>query len=116
MLKYLLSAIILSLFITGCSFKSEAHLKFEKDKLVHDLYLLKECRIESTKKLDDGISSVEIIAQAVINDCQKSSQYVINNNMQDKSESFRQSFTQDMNGVKTSGVLGMILKHRSQNK
>ena len=114
MLKYLISTVVLLLVVTGCASKSPAQEKFENDKLMHDLYTLKNCRIESAKKLDDGISSVEIIASAVIQACMKESKYVMNQNMYDKSEEYREHFNTQMNAVETSGVLGIILKQRSR--
>ena len=114
MFNYFISIAVLVLLMAGCSTKSHAQVKFENDKLMHDLYTLKNCRIESTKKLDDGVSSAEIIAAVVIQDCLKDSKYVMDNNMYDKSDSFREHFSTQMNDVNTSGVLGIILKHRSK--
>jgi len=112
MFKYFMSTLILLLLFTGCSTKSEARIKFENEKLMHDLYTLKMCRIESIKKLDDRISSVEIIADVVIKDCLKDSKYVMDNNMYDNSDSSRKQFATQMNAVETSGVINLILEHR----
>lgn len=112
MLKYFISGILLSLLITGCSTKSDALIKFENDKLLHDLNTLQNCRIQNTRKLDDGVSSAETIAVTVIQECKKVSKHVMDNNMFDKSEEYRENFKKQMDGVKTSGVLSIILKHR----
>lgn len=112
MFKYFISIAILSLLITGCSTKSPAQVKFENDKLMHDLFTLKTCRTESAKVLDDGISSVEIIAAEVIKACSNESKYVMDNNMYDNSEEYREHFSTQMNAVGTSGVIGIILKQR----
>jgi len=115
-LKYLIyiHIVVLILSINGCAQKSEAHVKFETDRMMHDLFILKECRIKSTEKLDDGISSAKTIAISVIKDCSKESKAVMNKNMSDKSDVYRESFRNQMNSVETSGVLSIILKHRSQ--
>ena len=114
MFKYFMSVAVLALLMTGCSTKSPERIKYENDKLLHDLYTLKNCRIASTKKLDDGVSSAEIIAAAVIQDCSEESKYVMDNNMYDNSEAYREHFNTQMNDVNTSGVIGIILKQRSQ--
>ena len=114
MFKYFISVVVLVLLISGCSTKSKAQVKFENDKLMHDLFTLKTCREESTKRLDDGVSSAEIIAAEVIQACSKESKYVMDNNMYDKSEAYREHFSTQMNAVDTSGVIGIILKNRRE--
>lgn len=114
MFKYFVPMIAVSLLMGGCASKSQAQLKFEKDKLLHDLSSLKNCRIKSAKNLDDGVSSAEIIAVAVIKDCSKEAKYVMNNNMLDKSDESRKLFANQMNGVQTSGVISIILEQRSK--
>ncbi len=116
MFKYFISVVVLALLITGCSTKSQELVEFENERTMHDLYNLKNCRIESTKKLDDGVSSVEIIANVVIQDCLKESTFVMENNMHDKSEEYRENFATQMNGATTSGVINIILKYRSEKK
>ena len=104
---------ILALFFSGCvASKTPEQAKFEQEKLLHDLSVLRDCRIDSVKKLDDKISTVEVIASAVINECSKEAKHVINTNMLDMSEEFRANFDKQMNDVQTSGVIPMILKHR----
>ena len=115
MYKYYMIIMVLVFSFTGCvSSKSPARVKFENDKLLHDLSVLKECRIKSVKKLDDKISSAEIIAVVVIEDCSKESKYVMDANMLDKSDEERKKFNEQMNGVQTSGVIGLILKNRQK--
>jgi len=119
MLKYFISIslLILVLIINAyASSKTEAQVQFEQDKLLHDLFTLKTCRIQKTKELDDGISNVETITVAVIKACIKESKYVTDNNMLDKSSEYKKIFFRQMNGVKTSGVLNIILEHRSKQK
>lgn len=112
MLKYFISAILLALFTTGCSTKSPEFIKFEEDKLLHDLHTLKNCRIQNTRILDDGQSDIELIATAVIKKCKRVSQHVMNNNMHDKSEAYREKFETQMDSLETSGVLEIVQKHR----
>jgi len=117
MLKYFISISLLALvlIINACaSPKTEAQVKFEQDKLLHDLFTLKTCRIEKTKELDDGISNVETIAVAVIKACIKESKYVTDNNMLEQSDEYKKVFFRQMNGVETSGVLNIVLQHRSK--
>ena len=117
MFKYILSISLITfvLIVSGCaSKKSQGHIQFEKDKLLHDLYTLRTCRIDSAKKLDDGVSSAKSIAQVVIKECEKESNHVMNANLLDQSEKYRLDFYKQMNGVETSGVIGMILKQRSE--
>ena len=103
----------MALFFSGCvASKTPERAKFEQDKLLHDLSVLKDCRINSIKKLDDKISTVEVIASAVIDECSKEAKHVMNTNMLDMNEEFRENFEKQMNGVQTSGVIPMILKHR----
>ena len=110
--KYI-SLIILALLFTACvASKTPEQAKFENDKLLHDLSVLRDCRIDSVKKLDDKISTAEIIASAVISDCSKEAKHVMNTNMLEQSEEFRLNFDKQMNDVQTSGVIPMILKHR----
>jgi len=114
--KYLISIamIILVFMMSGCASKSQAQVKFENEKLMHDLFALKQCRINSTENLDDGVSSVEIIAVAVIKDCSKDSKHVMDTNMYGKSDESVKLFKEQMDGVETSGVVGIILKNRSK--
>ena len=115
MYKYFISVSFLILMISACaSPKSAGHIKFEQDKLLHDLYTLKECRKEKTKELDDGVSSVETIAISVIQACLKESKHVMDTNMLDLDDEYRSVFFDKMNGVETSGVLNIILTHRSE--
>ena len=116
MFKYFISIAVLALLITGCSTKSPAQVKFENDKLMHDLFTLKSCRTESARVLDDGVSSAEVIAAEVIKACSTESKYVMNNNMHDKSDAYREHFSTQMNAVDTSGVIGIILKQRREKK
>ena len=110
--KYL-HLIILPLLLVGCvASKTPEKAKFENDKFLHDLSVLKDCRIDSVKKLDDKISTAEIIASAVISDSSKEAKHVMDTNMLDQSEEFRNNFEKQMNGVQASGVIPMILKHR----
>jgi len=115
MFKIFISIAILALLFTGCSTKSPAQVKFEQDKLLHDLFTLKTCRTNSVKRLDDGVSSAETIAITVIQACSNESKYVMDNNMHDKSETFRTQFNKQMNDVNTSGVLTLILEHRRKD-
>ena len=104
---------ILALFFSGCvASKTPEQAKFEHDKLLHDLSVLRDCRIDNVKKLDDKISTVEVIASAVINECSKEAKHVMDTNMLDMDEEFRNNFEKQMNDVQTSGVIPMILKHR----
>jgi len=111
---FILVSFLILLMSACASPKSADHIKFEQDKLLHDLYTLKECRVEKTKRLDDGISSVETIAITVIQACSKESKHVMDTNMLDLDEEYRKVFFDKMNGVKTSGVLNIILTYRSE--
>jgi len=117
MLKYFIPTIALLLLFTGCSSqKSPEMKKYENDKLMHNLFTLKTCRIESAKRLDDGISSAEVIAAIVIQECMKESNYVMDNNMYDNSQEYREHFQNQMNSVNTSGVINIILEQRREKK
>ena len=114
MIKYFIYAsILLTLF--GCS-ATQADLKAEEEKTLQYLVNLKNCRIFSTKALDDRVSSVEIIAATVIQDCTKEANAVMEKTMLYKDEEFRKNFYKQMMGVQTSGVITMILKHRRETK
>jgi hypothetical protein len=116
-MKYFAFISVLMLLMSGCAApKSQERIKFENNKLLHDLSTLKKCRIQSAKKLDDGVSSAEIIATAVIQDCAKDSNAVMDHNMFDWDDKSRESFRKQMNGVDTSGVLGIILKQRNEKE
>ena len=109
--------IILALLFSGCvASKTPEQAKFENDKLLHDLSVLRDCRIDSVKKLDDKISPADVIAEVVIKDCSKEAKHVMDTNMLDYSEEFRNNFDKQMNDVKTSGVINIILKHRNNIK
>ena len=114
MIKYILSlSMILVLF--GCS-ATQKELDKQNDKTMQYLVNLNNCRIYSTKGLDDGVSSVEIIATEVIKKCTKEAKSVMENNMLDKNEEYRKTFYKQMMGVQTSGVVSIILKHRRETK
>jgi hypothetical protein len=112
MKKYIYLTFIVLVFAACVASKTPEQVKFEEQKLLHDLSVLKECRIKSAKKLDDKVSPADVIAVAVIKECSKEAKYVMNNNMQDRDKEYRDSFEKQMNGVQTSGVIGIILKHR----
>ena len=114
MIKYFLFTPMIFVLL-GCG-ASPKELAKQNDKTMQYLINLTNCRIYSTKGIDDGVSSVEIIAAEVIKTCTEEAKSVMENNMLDKDEEYRKAFYQQMMGVQTSGVISIVLKHRRETK